>query len=212
MNIYDFPNEFSESHIPRMFEYIFMRQHELAEKYIPIEDKNGLRWTTDYPVEVDSGKGQAQLKDMAWRTVEEAAESFESIDITKDSIDHHKEELADGLHFITELLLLVGLSYKDIELAINSDIKNLKESANLFTKSELFVQMVVQLGIAMNNLKMKPWKQTPMQTDIKKLHEDLIKAYVAYIKLMLKAMEPLEILKFYFSKSDVNQFRIRSKY
>jgi len=210
LNIYDFPSEFKDEDLPRLFEYIFMKQHQLAERYIPIEDRNGLRWTTDYPVLIDSGKGQAQLKDMAWRTIEEVAESMESLMITLDSLDHAKEELADGLHFITEALLLAGLTYKDIEL--NVKLGMLVATAENHTIEELILKVVIKLGVAMNNLKMKPWKQTPMQTDIVKLRNDLISAYAAYISLMLKLMGPLDILNFYFSKSEVNNFRIRSKY
>jgi hypothetical protein len=211
MNIFDFPSTFTEKDIPRMFEYIFLRQHQLAEKYTPIEDKNGLRWTTEYPVAIDSGKGQAQLKDMAWRALEEVAESMESLFITKDSEDHSKEELADGLHFITELLLLAGITYKDVELrSLNINLYK-KVAKNAETQSFAF-WLLVRLGIAMNNLKMKPWKQTPMKTDVNKLKEDLLEAYESYILLMLNLMSPVEILNYYFSKSEVNNFRIRSNY
>lgn len=210
MNIYDFPSTFTEEDVPRMFELIFAKQHQLAEKYIPVEDKNGLRWTTDYPVAIDSGKGQSQLKDMAWRAIEEVAESMEALFITKDSRDHSNEELADGLHFITELLLLSGLTSKDVDLEIN--INTLKKGAENSDERYLGFWLMVSLGKAMNNLKMKPWKQTPMKTDISKLKIDLIDAYHNYIILMLKFMTPLEILNYYFSKSEVNNFRIRSKY
>lgn len=210
MNIHDYPSNFTAEDIPRFFEYIFKRQHELAEKYIPIEQKNNLRWTTDYPVNVDSGVGQAQLKDMAWRALEEVAESYESLTITQDSKEHAQEELADGLHFITEQLLLAGLSYKDLELDL--PLSTLIARAHSSSIENLICEVTVRIGISMNNLKMKPWKQTPMLTDKNKLKHDLIKGYQAYLTLMFRLMSPVEALNFYFSKSKVNDFRIRSNY
>lgn len=60
-------------------EAIFNRQKELMEKYHHIEAKSGLLQTADCPVNLDDKRGQARLKDFAWRTTEEIAEALETI-------------------------------------------------------------------------------------------------------------------------------------
>lgn len=210
INVDDFKSKFTNEDIPNMFHIIFKRQHELTLKYLPIEIATGLRWTDEIPVVIDSGKGQAQLKDMAWRVVEEVAESMESLLITKDSDIHPKEELADGLHFLTEMMILADITSEELS---SSDIQSLIAIGSaISTIDEALTEFIIRIGIAMNNLKMKPWKQTPYKTDKVKLKKDLIKAYQAYSFLMLKIMTPMEILDLYFRKSQVNNFRIESKY
>lgn len=210
MNIEDFPEEFTEKDLPTMWELIFTRQRELARKYVNIEHKNGLRWTTDIPVDLNDPKGQAQLKDKAWRIVEEVGESFESFILLRDDPIHPKEELADGLHFITELLILSGLDHNDVEPLI--EMTQLEHIADGRAPKEAVSDFIMFLGSAMNCLKMKPWKQTHVETDKSTYKEKLKNAFRYYIILMLVMMEPVDILNLYFRKSNVNKFRIRSNY
>ena len=46
-------------------------------KYEHIEEANGMLETKDVPVDIDSRKGQARLKNFAWRFTEELAEALE---------------------------------------------------------------------------------------------------------------------------------------
>lgn len=229
MNINDFPEEFTQEHIPKMFELIFKRQKELSEKYGPIEYKNGLRWTLDVPVQINSGKGQSQLKDFAWRVVEEIGEALEAAYFHDKAIDnqddkftefliHSKEEFADGLHFLVELLILSGIDHDNLlskeqffaETEAHSPfIQKLLITEDLYAVTGIFIK---QLGIAMNNLKMKPWKNTHYNTDITKYKSDLEAVFWDYLFLLSLIMTPLEILNFYFRKSEVNKFRIKSNY
>ena len=62
-------------------EAIFNRQRELMEKYHHIESKSGLCQTEDCPVNLDDKRGQARLKDFAWRATEEVAEAFEVLPV-----------------------------------------------------------------------------------------------------------------------------------
>jgi len=209
LNVYDFPSIFTEEHVPRTWEYIFERQHELTKKYIIIEEQNNLRWTIEIPVDLDTGRGQAQLKDMAWRIIEEVGESLEAYLNLSDDPIHAKEELADGLHFLVELLILSGLTYKDVE-GIRPQIIIGDLEPNI---DECVSNVVLKLGTAMNCLKLKPWKQTHVKIDKEKYHKKLIETFEVYVVLMLKVIRhKVDILNLYFSKSSVNEFRIESKY
>ena len=57
---------------------IFNRQKELMTKYHDIEERSGLLQTSDCPVNLDDKKGQARLKDFAWRITEEVGEAIDA--------------------------------------------------------------------------------------------------------------------------------------
>lgn len=85
-------------------EAIFARQQELMNKYHDIEERSGLLQTSDCPVNLDDKRGQARLKDFSWRVTEELGEALDA----RHDEAHFKEELVDGLHFLTELSILAG--------------------------------------------------------------------------------------------------------
>jgi hypothetical protein len=65
-------------------EAIFNRQIELMAKYHDIEKNIGLMQTEDCPVNLHDKRGQARLKDFAWRATEEVAEAMETIPVIND--------------------------------------------------------------------------------------------------------------------------------
>lgn len=209
MNIYDFPSEFTEEHLPKMFEYIFNRQKELMIEYRDIESKNGFHYPESLKIDLNDRFDQNLLKNMAWRVVEEIGESLESFYNVNDDKIHAKEELADGLHFLTELLILSGFNNNDLEKIGGMLDIDWAEWAPL---ENLVTSFVTDLGTSMNCLKLKPWKQTHVKTDVTTYKIKILRTYSTYIRLMLKLMTPLEILNIYFSKSDVNKFRQKSNY
>jgi hypothetical protein len=210
MNIKDFPSHYTKEHLPNMWDYIFQRQKELAKKYNVIEGEQGLRWVIESPVDLDDPKGQLQLKDYAWRVVEEVGESLESYFITMDELVHAQEELADGLHFMVELVLAAGLDASDIKNIFS--LEHFSDSRKYEEFKSYAANFIMHLGASINCLKLKPWKQTHEKTDKAVFHQRLKIAFLHYIALMLCLMEPVEVLNLYFSKSEVNKFRIRSNY
>ena len=88
---------------------IFDRQKELMAKYHDIELRSGLMQTEDCPVKLDDKRGQARIKDFAWRVTEEVGEALDAY--YQNDMVHFAEELIDGLHFLTELTILSGLDY-----------------------------------------------------------------------------------------------------
>jgi len=215
-------------------ELIFERQRELTEKYGPIEMSNGvgrgLIFGTSF--HIDDLRWQYLMKDYAWRITEEIAEATDAMDHP----DHLWEEAIDALHFLVELLITANVSIADV--LANSDA-----SAYLTDRTDgvadsldrmfgwagyrpgprprrmRFVvkinayRVVEHLGLAMNCLKNKPWKQTQMETDATRFKLHLSLAFQSWVKFaILIGMDAGSVYDVYFRKFEVNKFRQRSGY
>lgn len=179
---------------------IFDHQRELMKKYHGIEHGNGLLQTQDVPVDIDCRFGQARLKDFAWRVTEELAEATGTSQIGD---PHYKEELIDALHFLVELCILAdNIPSTDMDL----DSLIVQYGVSEYT-------IIEQLGLAMNCLKNKPWKQTHMLTDVARFKLHLGKAFQALVSLLhFNGLNSYDIYDLYFKKNRVNHFRQDSKY
>lgn len=100
---------------------IFTRQMELMEKYHVIEAANDLLLTDDIPVDLHDNKGQAHLKDMAYRCISEIVESTECLKNKPwktthmfTDVEHFYEEIADAFHFFIEFCILSGMNAEDL--------------------------------------------------------------------------------------------------
>ena len=175
---------------------IFDRQFELMKKYHGIEEANGMLQTPDMPVDLHCRFGQARLKDFAWRMTEEFTEATES----RDHKEHYLEELIDGLHFMVELMIL-------------ADHRAESWDPEPFAANATPYAVIESVGCAMNCLKNKPWKQSQMLTDVGKFHGHLDAAWRRFAGLMqMSGLTLGDVYDLYFRKSEVNQFRQRSKY
>lgn len=203
-------------------EAIFARQKELMSKYHHIEVKSGLLQTPDCPVNLDDRRGQARLKDFAWRTTEELAEA---LDAREDAL-HFQEELVDALHFFTELTILSGHEPQDISIYHFGKVEdNILE--NLFTKANKYINdyeyqrpisrelmdFIIELGMMCNTLKNKPWKQSQMITDKGEFRERLMTAWLRFIQILVASgLDANKTCELYLKKSQVNKFRQRTNY
>lgn len=216
-----------EKVVGEAMEAIFARQNELMEKYHKIEKRSGLLQTESVPVNLDDKKGQARIKDFAWRVTEELGEALDS----KDDVLHFKEELIDGLHFLTELSILAGespntLTKESIDVfgyeMTNQELSNLdhleviadisKFAYGNLAFDSVVVKFIENLGMMCNCLKNKPWKQSNMITDKKAFKKQLAKVWVSYIAILTNVLSTEEIVNIYLKKSQVNKFRQRSNY
>lgn len=198
---------------------IFNRQKELMEKYHDIEKRSGLLQTEECPINLDDKRGQARIKDFAWRVTEEVGEALESFVYEHNEL-HFKEELIDGLHFLTELTILSGLNETEIiegeegkylETLVNGGEEVWKYSSP--TIDTLVTKFICHLGMMCNCLKNKPWKQSHMRTDKNNFYDLLKKVWKDYIVLLVYAnMDAESITEIYLKKSQVNKFRQRSNY
>jgi hypothetical protein len=213
---------------------IFDRQRELMVKYHEIEKKNGIGAGGLILGEfhIDDPRCQYVCKDFAWRVTEELAEAMEAGEPI-----HMREEAIDALHFLIELLLMVGITLKDIVVEFDL-IKTIKEGRVQMIKpaehldllwaiyeslnhlaideaytNELVFDIVFELGLAMNCLKNKPWKQTQMATDRSRFKKHLLYALQNWFNFAYGIkMNDGDVFDLYFRKSEVNKFRQRSNY
>lgn len=213
---------------------IFKRQSELMSKYHDIELRSGLLQTEDCPVNLDDKRGQARLKDFAWRVTEEVGEALDALH--SGDKDHYYEELIDGLHFLTEMSILAGTSPEEIFKAVfEREVKSDEDILEVFitrVKQETVrfdnptncpgpcpsdiafkvMNLVESLGMTCNCLKNKPWKQSNMVTDRNAFYQNLSVTWKVYIALLSLELSAEEIVDVYLRKSQVNKFRQRSNY
>lgn len=213
---------------------IFKRQSELMSKYHDIELRSGLLQTEDCPVNLDDKRGQARLKDFAWRVTEEVGEALDSLH--SGDKDHYYEELIDGLHFLTEMSILAGTSPEEIfKIVFEREVKSDEDILEVFvTRANLeqarfvdssgpclpcpsdiafkVMNLVESLGMTCNCLKNKPWKQSNMVTDRNAFYQNLGITWKVYIALLSLELSAEEIVDVYLRKSQVNKFRQRSNY
>ena len=208
---------------------IFERQHELMVKYHDIELRSGLMQTEDCPVNLDDKRGQARLKDFAWRITEEVGEALDSLH--SGDKDHYYEELIDGLHFLTEMSWLTGITPSGIfrnvferepapdedmleTFVIRSQQQQAKFDVNPSPSDIAFkvMNLVEALGMTCNCLKNKPWKQSNMVTDRNAFYQNFSIVWKVYIALLSLELSAEEIVDVYLRKSQVNKFRQRSNY
>lgn len=190
---------------------IFERQKELMFKYHDIEKRSGLLQTEDCPVNLNDKKGQARIKDFAWRIVEEFGEALDA----RNDFEHYTEELIDGLHFLTELTILSGLNPEDLTFGyvVDKDLLEVLCETKIIdetkTKPEIFIE---QIAMMCNCLKNKPWKQSQMITDKDAFYSRLRNVWASYLQIISDVLSPEEIADVYLKKSQVNKFRQRSNY
>lgn len=197
---------------------IFNRQKELMEKYHGIEERSGLLQTPMCPVNLDDKRGQARLKDFAWRITEEVGEAIDAK--VENDILHFKEELIDGLHFLTEFSILAGFT-PDMLVPDDQVVEGMEDKldalCDMFKGADnedkfYYMNHIRFLGMTCNCLKNKPWKQTMMMTDKNNFYKNLTAVWENYISLLTIYMDSVEIYQTYFKKSEVNKFRQRSNY
>lgn len=192
---------------------IFDRQKELMEKYHDIEFKSGLMQTEDCPVNLDDKRGQARIKDFAWRITEEVGEALDAItnESGESALLHFHEELVDGLHFLTEMTILTGY-----DLPEYTTLKDLIEEGSYrdcYSLNDLVSDHVCYLGMMCNCLKNKPWKQSMMKTNKENFYKHLKLVWSNYVAILTSQdLTEEEITDLYLRKSQVNQFRVRSHY
>lgn len=201
MNILDFQApDFNEA---TWLEEVFEKQLGVMKKYADIEGM------PEWPMNVNTREGQKWFKDFLWRTTEEIAESYEAY------LDGHEthtiEELADALHFFTELLILAGFDAAWARTQLSRiELSTWTPETDV---DQAYLKAHFWLGMVGNTLKNKPWKQTEMLTDEKKFEQMLSNSFCALISAFyVHGANDNVIHSFYTRKNEVNKFRQRSNY
>lgn len=182
---------------------ILQRQDALEDHYWSIERRKMKVF------DVNDKEGQICIKDFLWRITEEMGEALEALEL-KESVDKVHEELADGLHFLVGLNIITGRG--DIWLDVfNTECKYPWDGFPTYPQTCL--NFLTKAGILGNTLKIKPWKQTPILTDLIYFDRCLRAFNHSYLKVCWSlGMTPRTLWDYYYRKSEVNLFRIRTKY
>lgn len=233
MNVEDITVNKNELTVEDKLTAIFEHQHKLAKKYGHIELKSGLVQTTDFPVDINSAKGQARLKDFAWRVTEELTEATECLVSTtmkmiSISVPHFQEELIDALHFLVEMNLLsdnypiANKFSNDCDLNWLFEMNPCPNYLGSFSLHNEYRQKIIRtqtyrvvesLGKAMNCLKNKPWKQTHIPTDEQKFRGYMREAFHNFIGVLsMSGLTSQTAFELYIHKKEVNKFRQGSGY
>lgn len=197
---------------------IFNKQKELMEKYHPIEEASGIVTSTKVPLDLNDRKDQARVRDLAWRLVEELAEVTNEYQIEQGQVTPAvREEIVDCLHFLVELTLTVGVNehfFKTDPYTLDSlDTMVKTNSGGTYTTSEALELIIKDLGMMVNTLKNKAWKQKFVETD-----KDL---FYYRLKLLWKdffiwgstmGMTAYDYYKGYIGKNQTNKERQETGY
>jgi hypothetical protein len=169
-------------------------------KYHDIEEASGVGWglLQGQPFDLDHQRSQELCKNFAWRVTEELAECMDAHQEI-----HAQEECIDALHFLVELLILVELTPEDFQWERAFDICEPSHPWGV----------IQELGMAMNCLKQKPWKQTHILTDTNRFMQHIKQAFFAWVGFAKsKGLSAESAFQIYFKKAAVNSFRQNSHY
>lgn len=210
VNIKNFEN-LERINIKDFLPTLFTKQKELVLKYKDIETICGKKMSEYLDgtklKTINDLQSQELCKNFAWRITEEIGEGLDSLE-SSDRV-HLKEELSDGLHFITELLILNGFEASDFDIKIIRD--SMKKIQLNYPR--YLVNFIHFLGMSMNCCKIKPWKISEILVDENKFRERLKNSFYLYFELVASFGFSLEELsEGYIAKNLVNQFRIETKY
>lgn len=189
------------------FPIVWDLQYELLIKYQAIE---GL---PTWPLNLDLKEHQELMKDLIARVVEELGEAYEAF--LNHDLPNTKEELADALHFLTEVLIFTA-SREALSIAYDSN-NMFEDMANRYPQPQNIEHwlwdVTYHLNIARNNLRNKRWKQTQVLAQKEAFQVNLLKGLEALIGgFVLLDMSEQDILTMYYRKNQINHFRIKSKY
>lgn len=198
---------------------IWDNQRELMIKYEKIEKENGLLQTDKIPVDINSREGQARIRDFCWRITEETYEAL--VAYYQEGKLAFMEEVADILHFLSELSIISGLEIIDFPQADNRKLDTLDllflKAFEYHNKTEHIeksaLDFLMELGEAAHSLKNKPWKKSLTDTNKFNYISSLIWAWEDFIKFASAAGFDSSLLyKAYFNKNLINQERQNSGY
>lgn len=200
---------------------IFAAQRTTMSSFYEIEDRNMLLETKDIPVNLNDRLGQARLRNYAWRITEEVAEALNVLTIADYTDPAYVEEVADALHFLTEFSILAGVDSGDIVTRMTGHIGGdglshiFEFAGRLDYQAEPDVYyswacFIRALGMCVNRLKMRPWKQKHVETDITLFHFELVNVWTMFVSSCLTAGLDADALDAaYHTKKKANAQRVK---
>lgn len=197
---------------------VFAKQKELMEKYEHIERDNGFYVPEQFPLDINNKHHQLKIKEFAWRITEELSESIAELGPGREKA--LKEELADVLHFNSELTIMLGmerevndflqeLSKDWLQHVADADFMGPLTSCGL----RLYGSITYHLSMACHKLKNKPWKQSHKETNVEEFKKDFLLFWKYYMVMVAKAgMSIDDLIEEYHKKHKINVARQENGY
>lgn len=200
---------------------IFNRQAQFVESLHPIHLANDM-WAGPYPLLLDSRRDQEHFRLLAWRCTEELIEAvechYECVDMeTYDG--KFKEEMADALHFLIELCLAMGITEGELVSGYEDTILNpgVDQLGYCFwqcgkaaegTIPERIGNVGYKLGLAMHQLRQRPWRTDNRPTNRTLLVGKMHATWFTFVTACKRAgVNSNELYDAYFKKGVVNDQR-----
>lgn len=213
---------------------IFDHQFSLTKHYALLEfSKNPLAHQC-IPVKLDEYHAQAKLRNIAWHLTEEMAEANELIqELCENPHDRQKvhalkEELIDVFTFATELAILCGIrSPHLVRYSLAGATPNPEHdcleilcpgSGSELCHVDDFEELLftfnhhTPLGLAMNKLNNRAWKQSPKPTPVEEFKTAMIEALLNIYYHVGSALGHDELFHLYEKKHNINLRRIADGY
>lgn len=196
---------------------IFDKQKKLMDRYEPIEIRSGRVIVPTGPTNLNDPLWQARLRDEAWRITEEVAEALDA----KETNGNFREELMDVLHFLVEFTILSNKDYDEVtSFELDPECKDYlsmiyRDGTHLHEEGfeKLVCHFIRHIGLTVNQLKNKAWKQTHKDTNVNLYNYHLEMAWISFIGLLgSMGFEPNDILEGYMDKSSINTKRQETGY
>jgi hypothetical protein len=187
---------------------IFDAQIRLGKHFLIIEKNNSLAHESDdiEPLTLPGFYSESRLRAAAWRIVEEASEL--AIAPYPDKL----EEASDILHFLTEFSILSGVFPNQISLEYAMEyVFDRGYSGSLLTYpfDYLWKDFIVQLGVAVNHLKNRPWKMTLKPIDVREYRTQVCLIWCRFGEVCsILGFNGDQLYKAYFAKHQKNEERI----
>lgn len=190
---------------------IFAAQRELMPKFYEIEKTNGCLETPDVPVDINTRVGQARLRNYGWRITEEIAEALNVIrdeEKTPPS-QYFREEVSDALHFLTEFTILCGFKPADLLFHKEEDVLSamyaLRKDAVHNEFWWCWSNFICDLGMTINMLKLRPWKQKHVETDPPRFRFAVAQMWLSFCAACIcSGISSDELVESYHNKHAVN--------
>jgi hypothetical protein len=189
---------------------IFDGQRRLIDKFYPIEVQT-LGINPDIPVDLQSHRGQARVKECAGRISEEVVELLEAR-----RPGDQLEETADVLCFLMELFHVIGITPDEFAPHCGNEyhdslecIYNRAMNANRETERLEWYDFLGELWAWMHELKAKPWKLNPKPTDVATFKEHARWVFLVFIRVCdTQDTSEDDLYEAYFRKHRINLERI----
>ena len=184
---------------------LMSEQRQAMKKWHPIEEANNLLFDSSVPVDINSKLGQARLKDLAWRCIEELAEAMDENPGSKPM----GVELIDCLHFIVEFCISsLGLEFKDDMIKVLND----RFAHPTKSMSDSVIKFVHMMGRACNHLKNRAWKPERPEVDLESFKLQVLEAWLNFWHIIYHSdcfKNCDEVIEVFRDKAKINEQRIK---